>query len=72
MNRWYLAALGTLILGGVVAFFIVPFDDGSCPTGLSGEGCVAWGATPRIATVIVTLLVALSLATAGSVGQPKR
>jgi hypothetical protein len=70
MNRWNLAAIGTLIVGGIGAFFIVPFDDGSCPTTLSGEGCSAWGATPRIATVIVTLLFALMFAAIGSVRQP--
>jgi hypothetical protein len=64
MNRWYASAAGVLVTGVAVAFFVVPFDDGACPT--AADACWAYGSVPRIATLIVTALVALMLAAIGS------
>jgi hypothetical protein len=66
MNRWYASAAGVLVAGVAVAFLVVPFDDGACPTG--ADACQAYGSAPRIGTLIVTALVALMLAAIGSAG----
>jgi hypothetical protein len=70
MNRWYASAAGALGTGVAIAFFVVPFDDGACPT--AADACWAYGSAPRIGTVIVTALVALMLAAIGSAGASGR
>jgi hypothetical protein len=74
VNRWYASSLGVLVVGLLLALLVVPYDDGSCPTvgTVSGAGCRAYGSVPRIATLIVTAIVALVLATIGSVGTSSR
>jgi hypothetical protein len=74
VSRWYASSVGVLVVGLLLAFLVVPYDDGACPTGgsVSGAGCSAYGSAPRIATLIVTALVALVLATVGSVGPSER
>ena len=71
MNRWTASALGVLVVGLAVAFLVVPYDDGACPTA-TDAACQAYGSVPRITTLIVTALVALLLATIGSVGTSSR
>lgn len=68
MNRWYVAAAVVLIVGVVLAFGVVPFDDGACPT---VADCDAVGAVPRIVTVVVTAVIALLLMVVGSAGRPR-
>ena len=70
MNRWTASALAVLILGLVLAFLVVPFDHGDCPTPL--DDCTAYGSVPRIATIAVSVVVALVLTTIGSVGPSRR
>jgi hypothetical protein len=70
MNRWYASALCVLVVGLAVAFFVVPFDHGDCPTG--ADACRAYGYAPRITTIVVTTLVALLLAAIGSAGASSR
>jgi hypothetical protein len=69
MNRWYEAAAIVVIVGIVLAFTVVPFAYGACPTVAE---CDAVGAVPRITTVVVTGLVALLLTVVGSAGRPRR
>jgi hypothetical protein len=69
MNRWYEAAAVVVIVGIVLAFIVVPFDDGACPT---VADCDAVGAVPRITTIVVTGVVALLLTVVGSAGRPRR
>lgn len=64
MNRWYLAALVALVAGLMLAFFVVPFDDGACPTMVLE--CQKWGAIPRILTLVATGIASLLLATVGA------
>jgi hypothetical protein len=71
VNRWHASALGVLVVGLAVAFLVVPHDDGACPTA-SDAACKAYGSVPRITTIFVTALVALVLATIGSVGPSSR
>ena len=66
MNRWKASALGVLLVGFALAFLVVPYDDGACPTG--ADACTAYGSGPRIMTLVVTALAALMLATVGSLG----
>ena len=68
VNRWYVAAAAVVIVGVTLAFTIVPFDDGACPT---LAGCDAVGAVPRIATIVVTGILALLLAVVGSAGASR-
>lgn len=68
MNRWYVAAAVVAIVGIVLAFTVVPFDDGACPT---FADCDAVGAVPRIAAIVVTGIVALLLAVVGAAGRPR-
>jgi hypothetical protein len=68
VNRWTASAFGVLVVGLAVAFMVVPFDDGACPT---ADGCDAVGAIPRVATIVVTVLVALVLAAVGSAGSQR-
>jgi hypothetical protein len=49
VNRWYASALGVLVVGLALAFLVVPFDHGDCPT--AADACKAYGYVPRIATL---------------------
>jgi hypothetical protein len=71
VNRWYASALGVLVVGLAVAFLVVPYDDGACPTA-TDAACKAYGTVPRITTLFVTALLALVLATIGSFGPSSR
>ena len=69
MNRWYASAVGVLVAGLAVAFLVIPFDRGDCPTG--ADACQAYGYAPRATTIVITVLVALVLAALGSMGTER-
>ena len=71
MNRWYVAAAAVVVVGVSLAFLVVPFDNGGCPTLAE---CRAWGSVPRIATLVVTAILALVLCTIGAASSddPRR
>jgi hypothetical protein len=68
VNRWYAGAVGVLVVGLAIAFVVVPFDNGGCPTAFV---CDAVGAVPRIATIAVAATLALVLAVVGSMGSER-
>jgi hypothetical protein len=75
VNRWFASALGVLVVGLLIAFLLVPYDDGSCPTGAYftiGPACHAYGSVPRITAVAVTVFVSLVLAAVGSAATSRR
>ena len=69
MNRWYASAVGVLLAGLAIAFLVVPFDHGDCPTG--ADACTAYGYAPRITAIVLTSLIALVLAAIGSMGSER-
>jgi hypothetical protein len=69
VNRWYASAAGVVVAGLAVAFLVVPFDHGDCPTG--ADACRAYGSAPRITTIVLTALVALALAAVGSIASER-
>ena len=69
MTRWYASAVGVLVVGLTVAFFVVPFDHGDCPVG--ADACQAYGYAPRITTIVITALVSLVLTALGSMGAER-
>ena len=68
MNRWYASAVGVVIGGLAIAFLVVPFDNGGCPTAVE---CDAVGAVPRIATIVISAILALVLAVIRSTGSER-
>jgi hypothetical protein len=61
VSRWFLAALGMALVGATIAFVVVPYGPHDCP---DIQDCHAWGAGPRMLTLLVTIVVVVGMLTA--------
>jgi hypothetical protein len=61
VSRWLLGALGVALVGATIALFVVPYGPHDCP---DVQDCHAWGAGPRILTLLVTAVVVVGMLTA--------
>ncbi len=53
--------VGAALIGASIAFFVVPYGPHDCP---DIQDCHAWGAGPRMLTLLVTAVVVAGLLTA--------